>query len=73
MICEHFRAIGAHEAGLDLSDLFIVSLRGDDYQDFDTRWDQAPFAASEIPKEMSWRVCARCEYESLFSFRPCWQ
>ena len=51
MIYEHFRATGAHEAALDLSDLFTVSVQGDHIQDFDTRWDQAPLAASEIPKE----------------------
>ena len=51
MIYEHFRATGAHEAALDLSDLFTVSLQGDDIQDFDTRWDQALLAATEIPKE----------------------
>ena len=51
MIYEHFQATGAHEAALDLSDLFTVSLQGDDIQDFDTRWDQALLAASEIPKE----------------------
>ena len=44
-------AQGAHEAALDLSDLFTVSLQGDDIQDFDTRWDQALLPASGIPKE----------------------
>ena len=51
MIHEHFRATGAHDAALDLSDLFDVSLQGDDIQDFDTRWDQALFSASETPIE----------------------
>ena len=51
MICEHFRATGAHEAALDLSDLFTVSLQGDVIQDSDTRWDQALVPASEIPKK----------------------
>ena len=51
MICEHFRATGAHEAALDLSDLFTVSLQGDVIQDSDTRWDQALVLASEIPKK----------------------
>ena len=45
------RATGAHDAALDLSDLFNVSLQGDDIQDFDTRWDQALLPASEVPKE----------------------
>ena len=33
-INEHFRATGAHEAARVLSDLFNVSLQGDDIQDF---------------------------------------
>ena len=44
MIYEHVRATGAHEAAHDFSDLFTVSLQGDDR-------DQALLAASEIPKE----------------------
>ena len=51
MIYEHFRATGARLAALDLSDLFNVSLGGDDIQDFDARWDQALLSASEMPKE----------------------
>ena len=51
MIYDHFRVSGAHDAALDLSALFTVSLQGDDIQDFDTRWDQALLSASEVPKE----------------------
>ena len=52
MIYEHFRASGAYEAVQGLSDLFNIRLQNDDVQDFDTRWDQALLAASEIPTEM---------------------
>ena len=52
MIYEHFRATEAYEAGQGPSDLFNLRLQNDDVQDFDTRWDQAPLAASEIPTEM---------------------
>ena len=48
---KHFRATGAHEAALDLSDLFTFSLQGNDVQEFDTRWDQTLLSAIEIPKE----------------------
>ena len=51
MICDDFQATGTHDAALDLSDLFHVSLQGDDILDFDTRWDQALLSASEVPKE----------------------
>ena len=49
MIYDLLRASGAHDAAQDLSDLFNVSLQGDDIQDFDSRWEQAPLSASEIP------------------------
>ena len=42
-----------------LSDLFDVSLRRDDIQDFDTRWNEALLSASEVPRKMSWRFCTR--------------
>ena len=34
MICEHFRATGAHEAAQGLSDLFNIRIQDDDVQDF---------------------------------------
>ena len=51
MIYDHFRATGAYDATQDQSDLFNVSLHGDDIRDVDTRWDQALSAASEKPSE----------------------
>ena len=47
MIHEHFRATGVQ----GLSDLFNVRVQDDDVQVFDTRWDQALLAASEILTE----------------------
>ena len=52
MIYEHSRATGVHEVVQGLSGLFYLHLQDDDVQDFDTRWDQALLAASEIPTEM---------------------
>ena len=52
MIYEHFCATGANEAVQGLSELFSVLLQNDDVQDFDTRWDRALLAASEIPTDM---------------------
>ena len=50
-ICDHFRATGAYHAAQDPLDLFNVSLKWEDIQDFDARWDQALVSASEIPTE----------------------
>ena len=39
MIYDYFRATGAHDTVLDYADLFTITLRNDDVQEFDTRWD----------------------------------
>ena len=40
MIYEYFRVAGAHDTVLDYADLFSVTLRDDNIQEFDTRWDE---------------------------------
>ena len=40
MIYEHFRVTGTNECILDFSDFTSVTLRGDDVQGFDTKWDE---------------------------------
>ena len=52
MIYQHFRATGAHEAVQGLSDMFSVRLQNVDVQDFDTRWDHALLAASDMPSDV---------------------
>ena len=48
MFHAYFRATRACEAVQALSDLFTVSLKNDDVQDFDVRWDQALISGSEM-------------------------
>ena len=50
MIYELFGTTGAQDAALDLFDPFNVSSQGDDNQDLDTRWDQAPPSPSSHGK-----------------------
>ena len=38
MIYEYFRVTGAHDAVADNADLFSLTLRNDEFQEFDTRW-----------------------------------
>ena len=38
-IYDYFRVTGAHDTVLDHADLFTITLRNDDVQKFDTRWD----------------------------------
>ena len=40
MIYDYFRVTGAHDTVLGYADLFSVTLRDDNVQEFDTRWDE---------------------------------
>ena len=61
MIYDYFRVTGAHDAVLDYADLFSVTLRDDDVQELDTRWDKILLSMTKItPKDV---------LESLFKLR----
>ena len=49
MIYDYFRVTAPHDTVLDYADLFSVSLRNDDTQDFDTRWDEILLSMTRIP------------------------
>ena len=40
MIYDNFRVNDAHDTVLDYADLFTLTLRNDDVQELDTRWDE---------------------------------
>ena len=39
LICEYFRVTGANDSVENYADLFTISLRNDDLQEFDSKWD----------------------------------
>ena len=47
MIYDNFRVTGARDSFLDYADFFSVTLRDDNVQDFDTRWDDILLSMSE--------------------------
>ena len=51
MIYDCFRVTGAHDTVLDCAGLFSVTLRNDDVQDFDTRWDDILLSMTKIPSD----------------------
>ena len=53
MIYEHFQDNGAHDAALDLSDLFNVSLPGHEIQDFGTELTQLIPGQSHLSMQKS--------------------
>ena len=48
---------GAHEAVLGYSDLFRITLHGDDVQEFANSCCQSKM----YPQTILWKVCVRCE------------
>ena len=51
MIYDYFRATDARHTVLDYADLLAVTLRNDDVQEFDTRWDEILLSMSKIPTD----------------------
>ena len=51
MIYDYFRVTGAHDTVLDDADLFSITLRNDNVQEFDTRWDEVLLSMSKIPSD----------------------
>ena len=51
MIYDYFRVTGAHDTVLDYADLFSVTLRDDNVQESDTRWDEILLSMSKIPSD----------------------
>ena len=51
MIYKHIRVTGTHETVLDFSDLFSITLSGDDVQGYDTRWDEVLFSTHDVPAD----------------------
>ena len=51
MSYDYFRVTGAHDTVLDHADLFSVTLRDDNIQEFDTRWDEVLSSMSKIQSD----------------------
>ena len=51
MIYDHFRVTGAHDTVLDYADLFSITFRDVNIQEFDTRWDAVLLSMSKIPSD----------------------
>ena len=51
MIYDFFGVAGAHDTVLDYADLFTITLRNDDVQEFDTRWDEILLSMTKIPPD----------------------
>ena len=48
---DYFRVTGAHGSVLDYADLFSITLRNDNVQELDTRWDEILLSVTRIPPD----------------------
>ena len=51
MIYDQFRVTGTHDSVENYTDLFTISLRNDDIQVFDSKWDGIPLSMTQIPSD----------------------
>ena len=51
MIYDDFRVTGAHDTVLDYADIFSITLRNDNVQEFDTRSDEILLSMTKIPPD----------------------
>ena len=51
LIYDYFRVTGAHDSVENYVDLFTVSLRNDDIQEFDSKWDGILLSMTKIPPD----------------------
>ena len=51
LIYEYFRVSGANDSVENYADLFTVSLRNDDIQEFDSKWDGILLSMTKIPPD----------------------
>ena len=70
IIYEYSRVTSAREAVPEHSDLFRITLHGDDVQEFDTRWDEVLLSIRQIPQTIFWKICTRCAYVALIKSKP---
>ena len=51
LIYEYFQATGANDFVENYADLFTIGLRNDDFQEFDSNWDEILLSMTQIPPD----------------------
>ena len=51
LIYDYFRVTGSHDSVENYTDLFTISLRNDDIQEFDSKWDGILLSMTKIPHD----------------------
>ena len=59
LIYDHFRVTGSHDSVENYPDLFTISLRNDDIQEFNSKWDGILLSMTKESHLMiSWKDCS---------------
>ena len=51
MIYDYFRVTGSHDSVENYTDLFTISIRSDDIEEFDSKWDGFLLSMTKIPHD----------------------
>ena len=51
IIYDYFRVTGAHDSVLDYADQVTITLRNDNVQEFETKWDEILLSMTQIPSD----------------------
>ena len=70
LIYDCFRVTGSHDSVENYADLFTISPRNDDIQEFDSKWDGILLSMTKIPHDDILEGLYKLEYESLRNSRP---
>ena len=70
LIYDHFRVTGANDSVENYADLFTISLRKDDIQEFDSKWDGILLSMTKIPLDDILEELYKLRIESLRNSRP---
>ena len=57
LIYDYFRVTGANDSVENYADLFTISLRNNDIQEFDSKSDGFFLSVTKIPQDTSWKDC----------------
>ena len=72
LIYDYFRVTGIHDSVENYADLFTISLRNEDIQEFDSQSDGILLSMTKIPPDDILEGLYKLRYESLKNSRPYW-
>ena len=72
LIYQYFRVTGANDSVEHYADLFIIGLRNDDTQEFDSKWDGVLLSMTKIPLDDILEGLYKLRTRALRNSRPYW-